>query len=176
MRRLPQLSGLNGLGQKMRKPHAVALAAGLFIATAGHPTYPALAQKAGGVLRIYDPDSPPSISIHEEATPIGQGPMMGGFNNLLLFDQHVAQLSLDSIVPDLATAWSWNEDGTALTLPLRQGVRWHDGKPFTARDVLCTYDLLLEKSAEKLRFNPRKTAYKNLDRVIANGDFEVTFH
>jgi len=161
----------------MRKPpHAIALAAGLFIATAGYPTDPALAQKAGGVLRIYDPDSPPSISIHEEATPIGQGPMMGVFNNLLLFDQHVVQLSLDSIVPDLATAWSWNEDGTALTLPLRQGVRWHDGKPFTAKDVLCTYDLLLEKSSEKLRFNPRKTAYKNLERVTANGDFEVTFH
>ena len=61
--------------------------------------------------------------------------MMGVFNNLVMFDQHVPQNSLQSIVPDLATGWSWNEDGTELILPLRQGVTWHDGRPFTAKDV-----------------------------------------
>jgi hypothetical protein len=72
------------------------------------------------------------LSIHEEATFVAEGPMMGVFNNLVVFDQHVKQNSQDSIVPDLATGWSWNEDGTDLTFPLRDGVRWHDGKPFTA--------------------------------------------
>jgi ABC-type transport system substrate-binding protein len=86
----------------------------------------------------------------------------GVFNNLVMFDQHVAQNSMASIVPDLATSWSWNEEGTDLTLPLRQGVKWHDGKPFTARDVKCTWDLLTGRSAEKLRLNPRKTWYSNL--------------
>jgi peptide/nickel transport system substrate-binding protein len=88
----------------------------------------------------------------------------------------VKQNSLQSIVPDLATGWSWNEDGTALTLPLRQGVKWHDGKPFTARDVGCTWDLILEKSTDKLRVNQRKSWYRNLERVSTNGDYEVTFH
>jgi peptide/nickel transport system substrate-binding protein len=96
---------------------------------------PALGQKSGGILRIYSPDSPASVSILEEGTVFAQGPMMGVFNNLVMFDQHVKQNSLQSIVPDLATGWSWNENGTALTLPLRRGVKWHDGKPFTARDV-----------------------------------------
>jgi peptide/nickel transport system substrate-binding protein len=73
-----------------------------------------------------------------------------------MFKQDVAQASLQSIVPDLATAWSWNEDGTELTFPLRQGVRWHDGKPFTARDVVCTWNLLTDNSTDKLRLNPRK--------------------
>jgi peptide/nickel transport system substrate-binding protein len=81
-----------------------------------------------------------------------------------------------SIVPELATGWSWNEDGTALTFPLRQGVKWHDGQPFTAKDVLCTVDLMLDKGPQKVRFNPRKTFYDNLDTVTANGDYEVTFH
>jgi peptide/nickel transport system substrate-binding protein len=77
---------------------------------------------------MYTPDSPASMSIHEEATFVAEGPMMGVFNNLVLFDQHVKQNSLDSIVPDLAKSWSWNEEGTELTMPLRDGVSWHDGK------------------------------------------------
>src|SRR4051794_19380330 len=136
----------------------------------------ASAQKRGGILRMYTVDSPASMSIHEEATVFAQGPMMGVFNNLVMFDQHAKQSTLQAIVPDLASGWSWNEDGTALTLPLRQGVTWHDGKPFTARDVKCTWDLLLETSADKLRINPRKTNYKNVESVTTNGDYEVTFH
>ena len=136
----------------------------------------ASAQKKGGILTVYSIDSPPSMSIHEEATASSQSPMMGVFNNLVMFDQHVEQASLASIVPDLATSWSWNEEGTELTLPLRHGVTWHDGKPFTARDVVCTWDLLMDKASEKLRLNPRKTNFKNLDQVTANGDYEVTFH
>jgi peptide/nickel transport system substrate-binding protein len=135
----------------------------------------AFAQKQGGTLKMYSPDSPASMSIHEEATVFAEGPMMGVFNNLVMFDQHVAQNSLQSIVPDLATGWSWSEE-TELTFPLREGVRWHDGKPFTARDVACTFDLLTGKSSDKLRVNPRKSWYRNLERVTINGDYEVTFH
>jgi peptide/nickel transport system substrate-binding protein len=76
----------------------------------------------------------------------------------------------------LATGWSWNEDGTELKLPLRENVSWHDGKPFTARDVVCTFDMLTGRSSEKLRVNPRKSWYRNLEQVTANGDYEVTFH
>jgi peptide/nickel transport system substrate-binding protein len=43
----------------------------------------ALAQKSGGILKIYTPDSPASMSILEEATTYAVGPMMGVFNNLL---------------------------------------------------------------------------------------------
>src|ERR1700758_1721756 len=109
---------------------------------------PALAQKRGGILKMYTLDSPASMSIHEEATVFAQGPMMGVFNNLLISDQHQPQVSMQTLTPDLATDWAWNEDGTALTLHLRQGVKWHDGRPFTAKDVECTWDLLLEKSSE----------------------------
>ncbi len=152
----------------------LAAAASLLLALG--PAIPASAQKPGGILKMYSLDSPPSMSILEEATLSSQAPLMGVFNNLVLFDQHVPQVSLQSIVPDLATGWSWNEDGTAVTFPLRQGVKWHDGQPFAAKDVQCTWDLMLEKSSEKLRFNPRKSIYRNLDRVTTSGDYEVTFH
>jgi len=153
---------------------AAAAAVALLIAISESGT--ASAQKRGGILTMYSPDSPPTMSILEEATLTSQGPLMGVFNNLVMFDQHVKQDSQKSIVPDLATGWSWNEDGTEVTFPLHQGVKWHDGKRFTAADVVCTWDLLMEKSPEKLRFNPRKSFYKNLDQVTANGDYEVTFH
>src|SRR5215831_3195736 len=56
------------------------------------------------------------------------------------------------------------------------GLKWHDGKPFTAKDVVCTWDLLTGKAAEKLRLNPRKAWYDNLEKITTNGDYEVTFH
>ncbi|WP_121181535.1 ABC transporter substrate-binding protein [Nocardiopsis sp. Huas11] len=39
-------------------------------------------------------------------------------------------------VPNLATAWEYNDDATELTITLREGVRWSDGEPFTSDDVL----------------------------------------
>jgi peptide/nickel transport system substrate-binding protein len=158
------------MGRRLRQ---IAAVVGLPMAMAAAD--PASAQKPGGVLKMFSADSPASMSILEETTAFSVRPMAAVFNNLVMYDQAVKQNSLDSIVPDLATGWSWSEDGTELTLPLREGVKWHDGKPFTARDVKCTWDLLTGKSAEKLRVNPRKSWYRNLDEVTASGDYEVTF-
>src|SRR5437763_9916641 len=135
----------------------------------------AFAQKHGGILRQHIIDSPASMSIHEETTVVAERPMMAVFNNLVMFDQHVAQNSLTSIVPDLATDWAWDGDGTRLTFHLREGIKWHDGKPFTAADVKCTWDLVQGKAAEKLCVNPRKSWYTNLEEVVTNGDYEAIF-
>jgi len=145
---------------------------GLVMALVG----PAFAQKPGGILQMPGFTSPASMSIHEESTIAAGIPLMGVFNNLVLFDQHVPQNSLASIVPDLASDWSWDETGAALTFRLRQGAKWHDGKPFTARDVKCTWDALAGKGDEKFRVNPRKSWYRALDEITTNGDYEVTFH
>ena len=134
------------------------------------------ALKPGGILKLPHFDSPASMSIFEESTRAALQPMMGIFNNLVMYKQDVPQTSLQSVVPDLATGWSWSEDGTELTFPLRQGVKWHHGKPFTAKDVMCTWDLLTGTASEKLRLNPRKSWYANLQGLTTNGDYEVTFH
>jgi peptide/nickel transport system substrate-binding protein len=136
----------------------------------------AFAQKPGSVLKIGQFDSPASMSIHEESSNTAEGPMMGVFNNLVLYDQHAAQNSLQSIVPDLAIDWSWDEDRTRLTFHLRRGVMWHDGKPFTSQDVKCTWDMLGGNSSEKFRLNPRRGWYRNLQEVTTNGDYEVAFN
>src|SRR5438876_1815117 len=136
---------------------------------------PAKSERPGGILKSYSIDSPASMSIHEEATVFALRPAMGVFNNLVLYDQHVKQNSMQSIVPELAKSWAWDEDGTRLTFKLHEGVKWHDSQPFTARDVKCTWDLLQGKTSEKLRINPRKAWYRNLEEVATNGDLEVTF-
>jgi peptide/nickel transport system substrate-binding protein len=135
----------------------------------------AWAQKPGGILRITHRDSPASMSIHEEGTISVVLPMMGVFNNLVVFDQHARQNSLDGIVPDLATSWKWSEDGKTLTFALQKGVSWHDGKPFTAADVKCTFDLLAGKAPENFKVNFRKGWYANIESVTANGDYEAVF-
>ena len=148
---------------------AVILMIGLLVAE------PVSAQKSGGVLKIYHRDSPASMSIHEEGTNSVAIPMMAVFNNLVLYDQHKAQNSLDTIVPDLAESWSWNEEGTRLTFKLRQGVKWHDGKPFTSADVKCTWDLLTGRAAERLRLNPRKSWWNNVAEIATDSPTEATF-
>ena len=137
---------------------------------------PALAQKQGGTLRMYLWDNPPSASIHEEATVSTVVPFMPIFNNLVLYDQHKKLNTIDTIQPELATSWAWDETKTKLTFKLRNDVTWHDGKPFTAKDVVCTLDKLQEKATDSFRKNPRKIWWHNLKEVTTNGDHEVTFH
>lgn len=158
----------------MRSVRALAATAALCllafstIAFAGEP-------KQGGILRMYHRDSPANASILEGATYSVNVPFMGVFNNLVIYDQHIAQNSHDTIRPELAESWSWSSDNKKLTFKLRQGVKWHDGKPFTSADVKCTFDLLMGKSQQKLRQNPRKSWYNEVNDVTPNGDFEVSF-
>ena len=137
---------------------------------------PAAAQKQGGTLRSYIWDNPPSASIHEEATISTVFPFMPVFNNLVVFDQTKLEASLDTIVPDLGLSWAWDAPKTRLTFKLAEGVKWHDGKPFTAKDVKCTFDLVAGLvDSEDFRKNPRRVWYHNVAAITTSGDHEVSF-
>ena len=75
----------------------------------------AVEPKPGGIFRIYHRDSPGSASIHEGATNSINIPFMPVFNNLVIYDQHIAQNSLDDIRPELAESWAWSADKKTLT-------------------------------------------------------------
>ncbi len=60
------------------------------------------------------------------------------FNGLVKYDKDL------NIVGDLAESWDISKDGLVITFRLRKGVRWHDGQPFTAEDVLFTYRLTID--------------------------------
>ena len=120
-------------------------------------------------------DNPPSASIHEEATISTVMPFMSLFNNLVLYDQQKKLNTVEAIQPELATSWAWSEDATRLTFKLRTDVKWHDDEPFTARDVVCTFDMLQGKDTDTFRINPRRIWWHNLKEVIAESDYEVAF-
>jgi peptide/nickel transport system substrate-binding protein len=149
---------------------AATAAAGAFLPTV------AFAQKPGGVMRIYHRGNPPSASIHEEATTSTVMPFAVVYNNLIEFDPKKPLNSIDTIIPDLADKWSWDDSNTKLTFDLKEGVKWHDGKPFTAEDVKCTWDLLQGKAKDRLRKNPRSIWYHNLDSVSVGSPTSVTFN
>jgi peptide/nickel transport system substrate-binding protein len=137
---------------------------------------PLAAQKRGGTLRLYHNDNPPSASLLEESTIASVTPFSAVFNNLVMFDPSKVHESIDTVIPDLAESWSWDATNTKLSFKLRQGVKWHDGMPFTAKDVQCTWRMLIGKSeASDLHRNPRKVWYSKLQDVSINGDYEATF-
>src|ERR1700738_805637 len=105
-----------------QKSRAFAVTAALLAAS--FATGPSVAQKQGGILKIYMLDSPASMSIHEEATVVAERPVMGVFNNLVMFDQHVQQNSLGSIVPDLAIGWGREGGGGAEAFPRAAWGQW----------------------------------------------------
>ena len=136
----------------------------------------AAAQKQGGTLRIYNTTQPPSASIQEESTIATNMPFMAVFSNLVRFDPMKPLNSFDTIIPELATSWAWDATGTKLTFKLRSGVTFHDGKPFTANDVRCTYHRASGlDTASGVRRSPRKIWYENLKEVVVEDDLTATF-
>jgi len=143
-----------------------------------HPgAWAATEPKYGGVLNATQSDLPPSLSIHEEATVAAVWPMMPCYNNLVLFDPLKKQESVSTIIGELAEKWEWQDGGKALAFTLRKGVKWHDGQPFTSKDVKYTFDLVREApgAPAKLRVNPRKLWYENVADIETPSPDAVVF-
>lgn len=73
-----------------------------------------------------------------------------------------------TFVPMLATEWAFNDDYTAITFKLREGVTWHDGEAFNAEDVAFTYNMLNGTTLDTFGL------WNKISSVEATGDYEVT--
>ncbi len=69
--------------------------------------------------------------------------------NQNIYSRLVKLNSNDQIVPDLAESWEFSEDGLTLTFHLHEGVKWHDGEPFTSEDVKWTFETMKEQKWTK---------------------------
>src|SRR5579872_1368044 len=99
---------------------AIAGAALLAIATTAH---------AAGTLRVGMQDDPDALDPARGGTFAGRLVFASLCDKLIELDPDL------KFVPQLATAWSWSADGKALTLTLRDGVKFQDGEPFNADAV-----------------------------------------
>jgi peptide/nickel transport system substrate-binding protein len=136
------------------------------------------APKAGGSLSIMlREDLSQGFSIHETSTISTVFPASPCFNNLVYFDPLKRQESVDTIIGELAEKWSWQDNYRNLVFFLRRDVKWHDGKPFTSKDVKFTFDMVREApNAEgKIRLNPRKDWYSNVDAIEVPDAHTVVF-
>jgi peptide/nickel transport system substrate-binding protein len=138
---------------------------------------PAQAPKSGGVLTLHPLSAPPSLSPHEESTVAVTQQASPCFSNLVYYDPAKKQESIDTIIPELAERWSWQDNYRNLVFLLRKDVKWHDGKPFTAKDVKYTFDLVrgAPDAQGKLRVNPRKLWYENIEHIEAPETYTVVF-
>jgi peptide/nickel transport system substrate-binding protein len=163
---------------RSRAPLAVAvLALALVVAL----VTPAVSQgpKAGGtVTHTNRADPSQGFAIHETSTIDVVWPAMPCFNNLVLFDPLKKTESMDTIIGELAEKWSWQDNYRNLVFFLRKGVKWHDGQPFTSKDVKYTFDILREApdAPAKLRINPRKDWYVNVQNIETPDPHTVVFH
>ena len=72
-------------------------------------------------------------------------------------------------VPDLAKSWTFSKDCLTLDFTLYDNVKWHDGKPFTAEDVVFTWQTTMDGRVP----SPYKSDYQDVDKVEARGRNEV---
>jgi peptide/nickel transport system substrate-binding protein len=133
--------------------------------------------RAGGWLNLrLREDLPQGFAIHESPTISTMWPAMPCFGNLVLFDPVKATHTAETVIGELAERWSWQDNYRNLVFFLRPDVKWHDGRPFTARDVTFTFDLLREPpEGAKLRLNPRRDWYVNVQAVEAIDAQTVVF-
>src|SRR5437773_1803370 len=163
---------------RMRASISLAIGSLVLVIALGSP---AISQtpKTGGTLNITQrEDLPQGFAIHETQTSSTVWPSMPCFNNLVVYDPAKKVESFDTIVGDLAEKWSWQDNYRNLVFFLRKGVKWHDGQPFSSKDVKFTFDMVREgaDAPAKLRINPRKDWYANIEKIETPDAHTVVFH
>jgi peptide/nickel transport system substrate-binding protein len=118
----------------------------------------------GGTINVVVQPEPPSLMIGMYSN--GTTQQVGGniFEGLMRYDKDL------NPHPLLATSWVNSEDGKTWTFKLKEGVLWHDGKPFTSADVVFSIDKMLREVNARLR-----TSLAYVESITATDDYTVVF-
>ncbi|KAF1020310.1 MAG: Glutathione-binding protein GsiB [Paracidovorax wautersii] len=145
-------------------------AAGLGLSIAGVPLHVLAQGKAGGVINVLVQPEPPGLML---------GIVQNGPTQLISGNIYEGLLRYDDKLephPLLATSWTMSPDGLTYTFKLKPGVKWHDGKPFTADDVVFSADVFLRKTHARFRGNLAAVeSIKAIDPLTVEFKLKYTF-
>lgn len=146
-----------GLASSVALPAAIGLPAGSAFAQTQAP-------RSGGTLTTVA--WPGTTYMNAAITTSGPESFLSPkfFDGLLGYDYGMVEK------PALATEWSTSEDGRRITFTLRPGVKWHDGEPFTSRDVAFTFMEVL-----KVHHGRGRSLFADLEAVETPDDLTAIF-
>jgi ABC-type transport system substrate-binding protein len=124
--------------------------------------------KRGGILKTAWGMSPTHFDLHQGGGCAGCNMMYDG-----LIMWNVAD-GYRTIAPALATTWSVSDDKTVYTFSLRDGVTFHDGTPFSAADVVATFDRIIHPP-DNIAIGGIREQLEMVEKVEATDDLTVVF-
>ncbi len=91
--------------------------------------------------------------------------------NILLFNGLTAHNGDNEVIPSLAKSWEFDEETNTYTFHLEEGVKWHDGEPFTANDVKFTIEAIMDPE------NGSENApnFEDVEEITVEDDYTVSF-
>ncbi|MFD7656508.1 ABC transporter substrate-binding protein [Actinosynnema sp. NPDC059797] len=154
---------------RLRRTSALAVAAALLFSAACSTSNPGASGSANGVLNVGMPNGPQT----ENNNPFLNSSAASSLGYRRLIFEPLAMVNetnpTEKFKPWLATEWEWADNYSKLTLTVRDGVTWSDGKPLTAEDVAFTFELLKANPGLNIESVP-------YDRISSSGNkVEVGF-
>src|SRR6266511_1974224 len=136
---------------------------------AGKLRAPEPSPKRGGILKWGGLANSTLYDLHQTGTIANMGPQAPMYDLLVQTDP----VNWDVIIPDLAKSWKVSEDGLTYTFSLREGVKFHDGAPLTAEDVVASFNHIIFPPAGVI--SPRRGLFDAVKEVVATDDLTVEF-
>src|SRR3989442_1272201 len=125
--------------------------------------------KRGGVLKWGGLANSTLYDLHQTGTIGNMGPQAPMYDLLVQVDP----VHWDKVIPDLAKSWTISPDGLTYTFSLRDGVKFHDGAPLTAEDVVASFTHIISPPAGVI--SPRRGLFDAVKEVVATGPLTVEF-
>ncbi len=135
--------------------------------SAGGRLRPAGTPERGGTLRTAFGVTTAHFDVHQGGSASVLVHMYNGLVRRNLVD------GLRTVVPDLAESWEISDDGLTYTFQLREGVTYHDGEPFSAADVVATFERIIDPPAGVVSIF--RDEFSMVESVTAADDLTVEF-
>ena len=136
---------------------------------AGMLRAPEPSPKRGGMLKWGGIANSTLYDLHQTGTIANMGPQAPMYDLLVQVDP----VNWDRIIPDLAKSWKIAPDGLTYTFYLREGVKFHDGAPLTAEDVVASFEHIIFPRPGII--SPRQGLFDVVKEVVATDALTVEF-